>query len=655
MADEVYNYARDDVDVPEASQDKLAQITLTRFNAAVRWQSSERVGRYSLRETMRNCRDQFRGLLSPEDQERANAIGVNAVVNLTAWKVQTAQSFLHETLVQADSLPWTIIPTPNPDLPEDAIEQGVTEIMQELGEGQFRGDLTELVDMVGSGLRNKEAEVARERADNMEKLLADQCHEGGWNHAMKDFILDFCIYPFAVLTGPTPTRRARLVWNSDRSDVVTKVETFYTFKSVSPWDFWYSSDSPDTQRGTGIFMRQRWTRRELLEAAKMPSYIGSAIEEVLKELHKERYNFHWLSENPDQPDGLRSLWQYADGTVEVLVHWGLFSGRELAEQGITGLEDLEYYNAQITVIGKHTIQCIVQKNPHTNKRPIFTASFYGMQDRIPSSSIPQCIRDVERSYMMALRCLLSNAHYSSAPIVEADYGRVSKFMTDEDTGNIVPGTVYLAESGLGGAVAAPALKFYSVPSQAAAYQSMLGYFMDLADRVTNIPAALHGTAQGTGANRTFRGAAMLQGNAVKALQAAVANIDETVFGPMGELLYGYNMVYSKDPDIKGDCRIMARGAIGLLQREINRQNAYEVLQMVTGAGQQLMQMPFGAKTITWALKNVLKEMGVPKEILSEAPLLQAQEQPMMDQSVAMSENNLGGSGEVAPTGENPAI
>lgn len=108
---------------------------------------------------------------------------------------------------------------------------------------------------------------------------------------------------------------------------------------------------------------------------------------------------------------------------------------------------------------------------------------------------------------------------------------------------------------------------------------------------------------------------MLQGNAVKAIQTAVNNIDQFVFNPMGQMLYNYNMIYSKDESIKGDCKIVTQGAIGLMQKEINRQNSYEILQLVASAGQQLAQMPNGMEVVNWALRNVLENMGVPKDIL----------------------------------------
>ena len=610
-SNEIYDYASE-IEVPNDARDKLATVVARRFNDAVRWQSQERVGGVPLRMVLRQCYDQYHGILSPTEQRIIDNIGIDAHVNLSAMKAGVVQSYLAESLIQAGQLPWTIQPTPVPDLSDSGALMVAQSVQQSVEQG-FRGDLRSLVYSLKSEAARKELEHAQDIADNMMKLITDQCAEGGWNRAMFGFINNFCVYPYAVLAGPIPTRRVRMQWSGET--LRPKYETFYEFKSISPWDFWWSPDSPDTQRGTGIFIRQRWTRQQLLDAAKMTSYIGENIIKVLDDANRNDFRYHWISNNPEQTDSQVLSWRDNDTTIDILIHWGYFSGRELTKYGIPGLEDDEFYNAMVTMCGRHIIQVLVEKNPTLNKRPVFTASFYTTQDRIPGESIPQRLRDVERCYETCLRYLISNAYYGSAPITEADYSRVSKFMSDEDIGRIIPGSMYFSEPELGNAT--PAFKYYSLPNNMAAFQNALVYFMDLADRVTNIPAALHGTAQGSGANRTFRGAAMLQSNAVKAIQSAVFNIDEFVYKPLGELLYNYNMIYSKDQTVKGDCKIMARGVTALLQKETDRQNSYEILQMVASAGQQLAALPNGAKIVQWALKNVFQNMGVPKELLKD--------------------------------------
>lgn len=626
--DTIYTYTKT-VPVPPKAQDPLAHITIERFNEAVRWQDTERVGGKPLRRVLYDCYEQFNGILSCADQEIVDELGVDAYVNLTAMKTGIVQSYLLETLQTGKELPWVVHPTPIPSLSASGEYEVLAQVRNEIYENNFRGDLSELVYTLKSVVMRKEYDKAQQAADNMQKLMTDQCLEGGWNNAMYGFITDFTVYPYAILQGPVPTRKPRLVWSGDR--LVTKFENFYEFRHVSPWDFWYSPDSPDTQRGTGIFVRERWTRQKLLEAATMNSYITSNVRKVLDDIAlDDNYDFKWLSENPDQNDRQLAMWVNCSATIDVLVHYGYFSGRELKKYGITGLDDLAFYNAMVTVINTTTIQVAVFNNPNINLRPVYTASFYKTHDRIPSFSIPQRIRDIERCYLTVLRYMIMNTSSASGPIIEADYTRLSKYMTDEDIAKFIPNTVYLADGAIG--TTNPALRFYSVPSVMSEYMQVLEYFMAMVDRITNIPAALHGIAQGSGVNRTFRGAAMLQGNAVKSIQAAVGNIDQFVFAPLGQQLYNYNMMYSSDDTVKGDCKVVAQGALGLMQQEIDRQNSYEILQLTASAGQQLAQMPNGMAIMAWALNNVLKNMGVPKELLSNPGQMSAGGMPGPDGS-----------------------
>ena len=232
-SNEIYDYASE-IEVPNDARDKLATVVARRFNDAVRWQSQERVGGVPLRMVLRQCYDQYHGILSPTEQKIIDDIGVDAHVNLSAMKAGVVQSYLAESLIQAGQLPWTIQPTPVPDL-SDSGELMVAQSVQQSVEQGFRGDLRSLVYSLKSEAARKELEHAQDIADNMMKLITDQCAEGGWNRAMFGFINNFCVYPYAVLAGPIPTRRVRMQWSGET--LRPKYETFYEFKSISPWDF----------------------------------------------------------------------------------------------------------------------------------------------------------------------------------------------------------------------------------------------------------------------------------------------------------------------------------------------------------------------------------------------------------------------------------
>jgi hypothetical protein len=65
-------------------------------------------------------------------------------------------------------------------------------------------------------------------------------------------------------------------------------------------------------------------------------------------------------------------------------------------------------------------------------------------------------------------------------------------------------------------------------------------------------------------------------NASKGIKQAIANIDKIVSGIV-QRLYLHNMMYDEDPYIKGDFKVVAKGAIGLIQKETLQMRRNEFL------------------------------------------------------------------------------
>ena len=619
-------------DIPSKAEGDLAKEVLRRYNGAVLWQSTEMVNGRGLRDVLENCWNQQNGLMSCADRERMEALGVDAQINLTALKVGIAQAYLTDALVSSTTaLPWVVQPTPRPSISPESSE----ELLQQLKQGFFSGELAsggEIVEFIRQGkrlLHRREREEAQKAADEMQLLLEDQCAEGGFSRALVDFLQYFPVYPYAVFCGPYVTRSAKLSWGRNRPRLSTEV--LPTFRAVSPFDFAYSPDSPDAQRGTCVFTRTLWTRKELLDAAKLPSYIQKNVLEVLEDADThDWFDLNWLTRSPDSPKRDLALWSSNVSPLEVLTHYGVMSGRELAEYGFNDLERTEFYNCEVAMAGYKVLQVKVNSDPRMQRRPVYTASFYRTGgDRIAGDGIAQRLRDIERAYHACLAYLMRNAANASAPMCEADYRRISKYMSDEDLARPVPGTMYLSDADTSGSNR-PALNFFNIPANIPAYMQLMEMFNQLADRVTNIPAALHGEAVGSGAMRTFRGMSMLQGNATRALHAAVSNIDTGVFEPLGQLLYSVNMLYASDPSVKGDVQIVTKGAEGLLQKETEKQSALELLQVIGAVGGTLGQAVNMAPVVGWAMNRLFGAMGIPDDVLAAMnmppPQMQAPQQ-----------------------------
>ena len=628
-------------EVKEKTQDDLASEVLRRYNGAVSWQSSDHVNGKTLRQVLRECWEQQNGLLDAQDQKVADELGVNVVVNLTALKTGIANAYLTDALISGNAeLPWLISPTPRPDISVTAKD----ELMVRLKDAIFNGEIVNsdvLIELIRSAkqfLARREKEQADKASREMLGLLQDQCAEGGFSRAMTDFLQYFPVYPFAVFSGPYITRAPRLIWGKEKPRLSTEV--YPVFKAINPFDFCYSPDSPDTQRGTCVFTREHWTRKELLDAAKLPTYIQANVLELLKECdHNGSFALRWLSHAPDAPNRDINLWASNVQPIEVLHHYGTMSGRELSAYGFSDLDNTEFYQCEIVMAGYRVIMVKVIRDPRLQTRPIYTASFYRTGgDKIAGDGIAQRIRDIERAYLASLRYLLRNSYLASAPMCEVDYNRLAKYMGDNDLGHIVPGLMYLIDSNVSQANN-PAMKFFPIPANIDKYGQLLELFMQLADRVTNIPAQLHGEAVGSGAMRTFRGMSMLQGSATKALHASVENLTYGVFEPLGNLLYNYNMLYSPDQSIKGDSQIIVKGASGLLAKEIAKQESLEVLEILSGVGAQLSQVVNLSPVLSWCIKNLFQAMNVPDDLLEQMNQMPMQ-QPMqpMQQPVASSPN-----------------
>lgn len=612
------------IDVPSSAHDPLAAIVSQRWNQSVLWRSQEKCGDESLAAVLRNCYEQRNGILAPCDREIVEEIGVNAYVNLSDLKVSALVAWLRDLLINTPELPFTIDPTPIPELSDRARREVLTRVKRELFVNQFDGDVLTLIRTLKAQVLEGEQDHARIACDNMYKLMQDQCVEGNFRRALYQTIDDFATYPFAVFHGPVPTMAPVLEWSGDR--LVPKLRLQHEFKPVSVWDFFWTSDSPDAQQGTGVFIRERMTKQQLYQCMKMKSYIQANVEKVIEEVARRELHLSWLSENPEQYDNHVMSRVWGDGqTLEVLKHYGLFSGRELMVYGITGIEAQQYYDACVTVAGKHTIQAFINPNPNVNLRPVYATSFERTANRIPGTSICQKVRDVERAYMASLRYLLKNSSYASGPIGEVDFERIQRYMSAEDIGTLMPDTIYPVDPDMSGG-GRPAHYFHNVPSQAGQFLNIMSYFMDLADRITQIPASIHGEPVGTGANRTFRGMAMLYGNALKPIQSGLANMDEFMFKPMGTLLYNYNMRYEDNDSIKGDAKVRAQGATGLLQKEVAKQTAVDTLSVVAQIGSAAQNI-MNPAILQWAVTNTLKASGVPVDEIEDANPAPAPQQP----------------------------
>lgn len=577
------------------AKDDLGKEVLRQFRQALFVKQTTTIGDHCLEDLLHECYKARDNTTTPNERALREQYPQWATmpVSLVAFKVGILVPLLRESLIDTVSAPFTTDPTPNPDIPEakrhEIIDTIASEVLNLAQIGSLEPSTLEQT------IRGQKVEAlrqiknhAKEQAKQLEQALYDKIIEGNYKKAILEFADDFATYPFACLHAPIPTITTDTVWQGDKFKEVQDVR--WAFERISPFDLFWTADSTDVQSGTAVFIRKRVPLHFLYEVRELKDsgYIKANIDEIINKAHEGGIPRNWTAWHVKNPEVATSeLWQAGD-TVEILIRYGRFSGYQLHEMGFTHLDDHKSYETKVTMLAGEIIQCQLNNNPKPNPRPVFTASFETRNGSIAGFGLGQKLLGVHQAYRAVIALAMYNLGLSSEPITEVEFTRISQYMPDEwiDNPVISAGQVIPADGDLQGN-GSRAIKFTQIPSTLPDCLKLAEYMFRLTHVLSNIPEALHGQPVGTGANRTVRGLLAIQGNTLKPIHSAFMNLDMYVIEPMVMLLYKLLVMYDKDFEYSGDCKIHARGASGMIQREIDKQNAMENIQILGQLGGQV--------------------------------------------------------------------
>jgi hypothetical protein len=136
-----------------------------------------------------------------------------------------------------------------------------------------------------------------------------------------------------------------------------------------------------------------------------------------------------------------------------------------------------------------------------------------------------------------------------------------------------------------------------------------------------------------GAGRTASGMSMMIGNASKTTKKSVASLDLRVISPVLRSLYEFIMRYIGDPDLKGDLRIQARGAMSLITKdaaqirrnEFLQQTANPIDMQIMGIEGRAAVLRETAKTLDMNTDDVVPSMSVLHQRMAQANAQQAEQ------------------------------
>lgn len=503
--------------------------------------------------------------------------GRDVYLGLSSLKARALQGWLQDVLLNSEDRPWTLSPTPQPQLPEWLEAVVIDRLQEELVSGRLTPEgVAQIMPRVRQVANAHARRLAAAATEGMQERLADLMAEAGWRAAFDSVFVDASIYPVAVMRGPVVRLKKRMRWLG--RELIEVEEPTVAVERASPFDCFPSPDSTTPQDGSYYVDRLTLSRRSMVDSIGMPGFDEHAIRSLLVE--HPRGTEWWSHYGPNEEAARASARRYEDGQrsgeYKVLAFYGAVDASMLYEFGVQGLDPHTTVEAEVWVCGGRVIRADINPRP-LGRRPIDVCRFQPIPGSFWGRSLMYVLKDAQRTANAAARALVGNMAIASGPIVEYDQRRLEG---ETDVHMLVPWRFYGVKPDTITGANAPALRFHTVPSIAPQLQSVYDRFKLEMDDHSGIPAFAVGSPQTSGAGRTLGGLSMLLGNAARGVKRVIASIDKDLVEPKIEALYHMEMLYGVDQSIKADAQVVARGSSGLLQRQLTQNRAVEALQVM---------------------------------------------------------------------------
>lgn len=568
---------------------------------------------------------QVKGEYDPDKLAAIKAVESSEVfMMITDTKCRNAYAWLYDLLFQPGAKPWSIEPTPIPELPADVVEEMYTALTEKIMETavtqamstgmpidqqKVMGMMQELMDIMTEEAKISMRRVAKEKAQEMEKKIDDQLFEGNFMDQFKECLQDIILHT-GIMKGPIIRKvKVKVPKRNKASGKVTyKVEE----KIVPQYErrhplFIYPAPGSKGINDGFLIDRIAMTPKQIQGLIGQPGFNDAEVNAVLAEIGSLK---GWLdTQSLDQTisdmtdGGANAIWD--SDKIDCIEFHGTAKGEHLQQWGVKKKlvpEKDHWYDIVAWQIGRHVMKAALNTDP-LGEKPFSKCSFEEKNDSFWGVGLPQVICDIQQVCNACARAIVNNVAIGSGPQVERNIDRIPA--GDLPNKKLRPWKVWdVTETQMS---TAPALKFYAPPMVVERLTATYTSFARLADEHSGIPAYAHGDSRVGGAGNTASGLSMLITSAARGIKLLIGEIDNNIIAPTIKRQYDYNVMQGENYDLVCDYTVVAKGSAALLVKEQLATRRLEALQLTNNPIDLQLVGPDARRGM---LRDVLNDLGI---------------------------------------------
>jgi hypothetical protein len=514
---------------------------------------------------------QYRGVYDPEIIARLTKARSRAFIRLTRAKVRAVTSSVYEMLFPAGDRNFSAQATPVPEINPKVHGALIARALMDK-------QITDVSNIDKDAMLKIVREFADKAADLAQTKLDDYLAEGKYDTVCREVMRYGSLYGTGVLKGPLTESQVVSRWGEETmgEEIVTKVveETVRRpgMECRPIWCVYPDRHATEPDAAEHFYDRHILNRNQLMALAKRRGFDAKAIvAHVLQYRDGDSHQLeHWEAELRTVSN--RITQGPPRNRYMLLERWGVLYGDRLKSIGILRdpmkrpIRDSEQYEAQVWILGNRIVKAVLNPMP-TKYRPYHFFFYERDEGNFWGEGVARIYRDPQSLFNAAIRVSIDNAAIAGGPITEINRDLLED---EEDAEEIGPFRTYI-RGGIGEDAKAPAIRVYEVPSYVDQNLRMASAFKELGDEVSTVPSYQYGQ-NSKGVAQTVGGLEMLMGRNEQGIKDVAVNWDKGITEPFISALYDWMMMYDKDESVRGDAKIVARGASALVSRMMRAQS-----------------------------------------------------------------------------------